>query len=150
MAEENEIIEHSIPSLDNFPNLDPAIREKEENLAESLAASLLVYEEKVSLTHDFFIGNYAAFSNSLCFAKLQNLELQKIKQNFQIPSKLNITAEDLHKTTFSQLKEKFGENTVECTLVFREKARLKKQISRKLSAKIKSFKEQWVRSESFK
>jgi hypothetical protein len=27
---------------------------------------------------------------------------------------------------------------------------LKKQISRKLSAKIKSFKDQWVRSESFK
>jgi len=146
MEEETDGMELGIPSLGNFSNLDPDHREKEIQIAESLAAKHLLYEEQVSIAHDFFGGNYENFLKSFCFAKLQNIEQQLIIQNFQRDKcrDLKINAQDLRRTTVTQLQEKFRENPEECQLVLQKKENLKKQISRKLGLKLKTFKDQWV------
>ena len=75
--------EYDISSLDNFKDLGVDIREKQNTLAESLASSHLMYEDALSKAHDFFSGNYDAFLNSFCCAKLQSIEVDKITRKYQ-------------------------------------------------------------------
>ena len=141
-------LEYDISSLDNFVNLAADIREKEETLAESLASSHLIYEGALSKAHDFFSGNYEAFLKSFCCAKLQSIEVDKITRKYQQDkcSDLRITAEDLHTTTVGRLTDQFKENPDDLRLVLLKNENLKKQVSRKLGQKLKTFKDEWVRA----
>ena len=148
MDTESDVLEYSIAPLDNFVNLEAGVREKEANLAESLASTHFSYEVALSKAHDFFGGNYETFLKSFCCAKLQLIEVEKITRKYQQEKcrDLSITAEELHTTTVGRLTDQFKDDPENCRVVLLKKENLKKQVSRKLGHKLQTFKDEWVRA----
>ena len=148
MDTDDDNLEYPIFSLDSFVDLSADIRDQEIILAESLSSSHLLYEDALSKAHDFFRGDYEVFEKSFCYAKLQILEVNKIKRKYQQDkcSDLLITAEELHTTTVGRLKDQFNEKPEELKLVLLKKENLKRQILRKLPKKLRTFKDEWVRA----
>jgi hypothetical protein len=148
MEPENEFIEHDISSLEKFQGIPLQLRKDQESLAESLASSNLVFEQQVSKAHDLFVGNYEAFMDSLCYAKFENIELNKVIQNYQRDKcrGLPITAQVLNTTTMGKLRAQFQEKpAAELEIVLKRKEAMKKYLQRNLELSLKRLKDTWVR-----